>query len=133
MDKAQKGYFVGGMILGVISLCLIGLYISDFINDKKLNVSSIMGTILLLVAWFNFITWGSDKKFQKDEMGRKVATMSAKTSYYILTVGLFILWFIDRIIFVRKNDFGNVSLFAAMCFSLVILPVVQFFSVRRYR
>ncbi|MFP7487886.1 hypothetical protein SFC65_27440 [Priestia filamentosa] len=133
MKREKKGYLIAGIFLAVISLGMIGLYISDYIIDKSLNVSSVVGFILILIAWFQFTTWGSDKKVQKDEMGKKVAAISAQTSYYVLTALLFLLWIADRIVFVRKNDFGNVSLFVALCCSLVIFPIIQFFSARRYR
>src|SRR5690349_6182494 len=110
VNKGRRNNVVGGIILGIITLGLLTLYITDFINDKKLNLNSILGIVLLLIAWLQFSTWGSDKKVQKDEMGKKVAAISAKTSYHILTIALFILWVLDRIIFVRRNDFGNISL-----------------------
>ncbi|MDT0147540.1 hypothetical protein Q9R38_13550 [Priestia aryabhattai] len=133
VNKERRNNVVGGIILGIITLGLLTLYITDFINDKKLNLNSILGIVLLLIAWLQFSTWGSDKKVQKDEMGKKIAAISAKTSYHILTIALFVLWVLDRIIFVRRNDFGNISLFAAICLSLIIFPIVQFFSARRYR
>ncbi|KYG30793.1 hypothetical protein ACU3L3_14130 [Priestia endophytica] len=133
MTRNRKNNIVGGIILAMLSLFLLTMYTTDFITGTKLNVNHVIGMVLVVVAWFQFITWGSDKKVQKDEMGKKIATNSAKVSYYILTISLFLLWILDRMVFLRKNDFGNISLFAALCLALVVFPVVQFFSARRYK
>ncbi|MFP7177030.1 hypothetical protein [Priestia filamentosa] len=133
MTRNRKNNIVGGVILAMLSLFLLTMYTTDFITGTKLNVNHVIGMVLVVVAWFQFITWGSDKKVQKDEMGKKIVTNSAKVSYYILTISLFLLWILDRMIFLRKNDFGNISLFAALCLALVVFPVVQFFSARRYK
>jgi magnesium-transporting ATPase (P-type) len=109
------------------------MYITDFKNGYSIGVTGVIGIVVVLTSIFQFATWGFDRKVQKDEMGKKVATISAKTSYHILTISLFVLWVADRIIFVRRNDFGNISLFAAICLSLVIFPIVQFFSARQYK
>ncbi|MGR9545493.1 hypothetical protein [Priestia megaterium] len=101
---------------------LITMYITDFKNGYSIGVTGVIGIVVVLTSIFQFATWGLDRKVQKDEMGKKVATISAKTSYHILTISLFVLWVADRIIFVRRNDFGNISLFAAD------LPVLSYFS-----
>ncbi|MBA4493352.1 hypothetical protein ACFO25_04165 [Paenactinomyces guangxiensis] len=121
------------IILGSISIFLAIMYIADFINGMSIEVSDIIVWVLLLTSWFQFLTWGSDNKIQKDEMGKQIAATSAKISYHILTGSLFLLWILDRIIFVRKNEFGNISLLAALCLAIVIFPVIQFFIARRYR
>lgn len=132
MMKSVKRNYISRTIISLIFI-LFTVYITDFKNGPSLGLSGVIGIVAVLTILFQFATWGFDRKVQKDEMGKKVATISAKTSYHILTISLFVLWVADRIIFVRRNDFGNISLFAAICLSLVIFPVVQFFSARRYK
>ncbi|MBX9993590.1 MULTISPECIES: hypothetical protein [Priestia] len=133
MKNVQRNYILGIVVLLSFAFFLITMYITDFKNGYSIGVTGVIGIVVVLTSIFQFATWGLDRKVQKDEMGKKVATISAKTSYHILTISLFVLWVADRIIFVRRNDFGNISLFAAICLSLVIFPIVQFFSARQYK
>ncbi|MGG0479131.1 hypothetical protein ABE039_14080 [Priestia megaterium] len=133
MKNVQRNYILGIVVLLSFAFFLITMYIIDFKNRYSIGVTGVIGIVVVLTSIFQFATWGFDRKVQKDEMGKKVATISAKTSYHILTISLFVLWVADRIIFVRRNDFGNISLFAAICLSLVIFPIVQFFSARQYK
>ncbi|MDH2364077.1 hypothetical protein [Priestia megaterium] len=133
MKKERLNYLLGIGLLGIITLFAVSMYTTDLMNGLGLGTNGVLGIVVLLIAWIQFITWGTDKRAQKDEMGKKIANVSAKISYHTLTISLFLLWVIDRIIFVRKNDFGNISLFAAVCLSMVIFPIVQFISSRKYR
>ncbi|MGK3722531.1 hypothetical protein ACSLFS_26030 [Priestia megaterium] len=133
MKNVQRNYILGIVVLLSFAFFLVTMYITDFKNGYSIGVTGVIGIVVVLTSLFQFATWGFDREVQKDEMGKKVATISAKTSYHILTISLFILWIVDRIIFIRKNDFGNISLFAAICLSLVIFPIVQFFSAKRYK
>ena len=72
VNKERRNNVVGGIILGIITLGLLTLYITDFINDKKLNLNNILGIVLLLIAWLQFSTWGSDKKYKKMKWERKL-------------------------------------------------------------
>ncbi|MFP3729158.1 hypothetical protein U8V72_28660 [Priestia filamentosa] len=71
MTRNRKNNIVGGIILAMLSLFLLTMYTTDFITGTKLNVNHVIGMVLVVVAWFQFITWGSDKKVQKDEMGKR--------------------------------------------------------------
>ena len=133
MKKEQLNYLLGLGLLGIITLFAVSMYITDYMNGFSTGTSGIIGGVVLFIAWIQFITWGTDKRAQKDELGKKITNISGKISYHILTISLFIMWVIDRIIFVRKNDFGNVSLFAALCLSMIIFPIVQFIAARRYK
>lgn len=133
MKNVKNNYVWTAIILLSCAFALYTIYITDFKDGVRLGVTGVIAIVLVITTLCQLATWGFDRQIQKDEMGKKIATMSAKRSYHILTIGLFILWILDRIIFVRKNDFGNISLFAALCLALVIFPIVQFFSARRYR
>jgi len=133
MGNVKKNYVLATIILLSCAFVLFTIYITDFKDGVRLGVTGVIAIVGVITTLCQLATWGFDRKVQKDEMGKKIATMSAKRSYHILTMSLFVLWILDRIIFLRKNDFGNISLFAAFCLALVIFPIVQFFSSRRYR
>ncbi|MDC7783978.1 hypothetical protein [Priestia megaterium] len=133
MGNVRKNYVLATIILLSCAFVLFTIYITDFKDGVRLGVTGVIAIVGVITTLCQLATWGFDRKVQKDEMGKKIATMSAKRSYHILTISLFVLWILDRIIFLRKNDFGNISLFAAFCLALVIFPIVQFFSSRRYR
>ena len=133
MGNVKKNYVLATIILLSCAFVLFTIYITDFKDGVRLGVTGVIAIVGVITTLCQLATWGFDRKVQKDEMGKKIATMSAKRSYHILTISLFVLWVLDRIIFLRKNDFGNISLFAAFCLALVIFPIVQFFSSRRYR
>ncbi|MBE2978646.1 hypothetical protein [Priestia megaterium] len=133
MGNVKKNYVLATFILLSCAFVLFTIYITDFKDGVRLGVTGVIAIVGVITTLCQLATWGFDRKVQKDEMGKKIATMSAKRSYHILTISLFVLWILDRIIFLRKNDFGNISLFAAFCLALVIFPIVQFFSSRRYR
>ncbi|MBZ5482377.1 hypothetical protein PQ796_30735 (plasmid) [Priestia megaterium] len=133
MGNVKKNYVLATIILLSCAFVLFTIYITDFKDGVRLGVTGVIAIVGVITTLCQLATWGFDRKVQKDEMGKKIATMSAKRSYHILTISLFVLWILDRIIFLRKNDFGNISLFAAFCLALVIFPIVQFFSSRRYR
>ncbi|WP_404452149.1 hypothetical protein LG329_17620 [Virgibacillus necropolis] len=128
----KNSNLISGIFLSLATLFLLSMYASEYINGLEIGITDVMIFVLLLTSWFQFFTWGSDKKVQKDELGKKVANNSAKLSYHILTGSLFIVWIIDRIVFVRKNEFGNVSLFIALCLATILFPIIQFFSARKY-
>ncbi|MDG5471442.1 hypothetical protein P6709_06760 [Jeotgalibacillus sp. ET6] len=130
MNKNTK--LIGGTFLFLVTLFLITMYITDYMNGLKIGLTDVFVFVLLLASWFQFMTWGSDPKVQKDELGKNVSTTSAKLSYFILTGCLFILWIIDRVSFVSNNEFGNVPLFIALCFAVMLFPVIQFFLSRKY-
>ncbi|MEH7589488.1 hypothetical protein V7247_22260 [Priestia megaterium] len=133
MGNVKKNYVLATIILLSCAFVVFTIYITDFKDGVRLGVTGVIAIVGVITTLCQLATWGFDRKVQKDEMGKKIATMSAKRSYHILTISLFVLWILDRIIFLRKNDFGNISLFAAFCLALVIFPIVQFFSSRRYR
>ena len=47
-------------------------------------------------------------------------------SYYILIICMFLIWIIDRIVFDRSNDYGNITLFFTLCFTMILYPLVGF-------
>lgn len=120
------------VFLAALLILLAAMAIKDYKNGT-IGTSSVTSVVIALAVCLQFLTWGTDRKAQQDEMGKIIAAKSAKISYHILTLALFLFWIADRIVFVRRDDFGNLSLFLALCFCLVLYPVVQLFYVRRFK
>ncbi|MED4253386.1 hypothetical protein P4689_12340 [Priestia megaterium] len=120
MKNVQRNYILGIVVLLSFAFFLITMYITDFKNGYSIGVTGVIGIVVVLTSIFQFATWGFDRKVQKDEMGKKVATISAKTSYHILTISLFVLWVADRIIFVRRNDLNCSFSFSTTCFQSLL-------------
>ncbi|MED4285134.1 hypothetical protein P4679_24750 [Priestia megaterium] len=133
MKKETLNNLLGFGFLGIVTLFAASMYITDYMNGLNLGTNGVLGIVVLLIAWTQYITWGNNKKAQKDELGKKITTVSTKTSYHILNVSLFVLWMVDYTVFKRTNDFGNVSLFVAVCLSLIVFPIVQLISARKYK
>lgn len=129
----KRANVIGALFLSGVTLFFIFMYATEYMNGLEIGLTDVMIFVLLLTSWFQFLTWGSDTKVQKDELGEKVSMISARLSYFILTGSLFLLWIIDRMIFIRKNEFGNQTLFAALCLALIIFPLIQFITARKYR
>lgn len=123
---------ISGLFLFLVTLFLVTMYITDYMNGYNTGITDVLIFVLILLSWLQFFTWG-DPKVQKDELGKSVSNTSAKLSYFILTGSIFVLWVIDRITFARENEFGNVSLFIALCFAVMLFPIIQFFISRKYK
>lgn len=130
MNKGMK--WVGGVFLFAVTLFLGTMYVTDYMNGMEIGITDVLVFLLLLSSWFQFFTWGPDPKVQKDELGKSVSNTSAKLSYFILTGSLFILWVIDRMTSADPGEFGNLYLFIALCFAVMLFPVTQFFVARKY-
>lgn len=129
----KKANILTAIFLVASTLFLLVMYVTDYMNGVGIGLTGVMVIVLLVMSWLQFLTWGSDTKVQKDELGEKIAMISARLSYFILTGSLFLLWIVDRIVFIRRNEFGNETLFAALCLAIVLFPVTQFFTARKYR
>lgn len=122
-----------GVVLGLMLLYFGGTTIYDAVSDQDVSMNQLMASLLSLVFFLQNLTWGHDRAARADELGRLIESRSAKISYYIIAIGLFLLWIADRIIYVRRDTFGNVSLLVALCFVMTIYPLVTLVVARRYR
>lgn len=129
--KTKKLKVISGIILSIVTLVLLGLYLVDFVNDSEGRFTDIMMWFIIILAWFQFATWGNDSKAQKDEMGQEIRNKSGKISYYILTVFLFVFWIADNLINQKQGEFGNIFLFSTLCLAVLIFPISQFLVARK--
>ncbi|ULL13265.1 hypothetical protein DVH26_01480 [Paenibacillus sp. H1-7] len=135
MKTAQltRWKWILGVVIGAFLIYMGIRTWTKYSTGEPVTTSDLISIPILLMALMQLITWGLDSKAQRDEMGRQISAKSANISYYMMVVALFLLWIVDRIVFVRKDDLGNVTLFIALCLSLVLQPIVEFFLARRYK
>jgi hypothetical protein len=53
MHKRLSSSVIGGMVLGLISLVLIGLKVTDHLRGDPFEIADIMILVLLFVAWMH--------------------------------------------------------------------------------
>ncbi|MGD6876318.1 hypothetical protein [Bacillus infantis] len=107
-----------------------GTFISYIkIDDASIGATELFVIIALLTGWVQFITWGTRKEVQKDEMGRQIIKNSARISYYVVLAALLLLWIAD--VFLVANG-ENYTLFIALCIAYITYPVIQYVLVKRY-
>lgn len=131
--KNKTLYYLVTVGIAILSLYIIYDIIFDYLHGKELTLSSLITVPLLIMLFMQLKTWGFDQKAQKDEMGQMITNISAKISYFILIGFLFLFYIADRIIFMRKDELGNLSLFIALCFAIALPPIVEFFVSKKYR
>ncbi|WP_163528069.1 hypothetical protein [Halobacillus ihumii] len=128
--KNIKLKVIGSIVLSIVTLFFLGLYVVDFLNDSEGQTADILIWVVIILTFFNSATWGSDSKTQKDEMGQQIKNKSGKISYYILTVFVFVLWFVYSQI--NESDLGSIFLLSAFCIGVITFPIVQFLVARRF-
>ncbi|MEK5440920.1 MULTISPECIES: hypothetical protein [unclassified Fredinandcohnia] len=120
-------------IIWLIVLTGITVYIgftlvSYFYIGDTFGIPEYLVVIGLVIAWSEFITWGSRREVQKDEMGKEIIKKSNNISYNILFIALLIIWIIDYLFIGNEH---NYPLFIALCLAYTINPVVQYILVKR--
>jgi|SRR5699024_1274053 len=128
--KNKKLKVFGGILLSFVTLFFLGLYVVDFLNDSEGQTTDMLIWVVIILTFFNSATWGNDSKAQKDEMGQQIKNKSGKISYYILTVFLFVLWFVYGRI--NESDLGSIFLLSAFCIGVIMFPIIQFIVSRRF-
>lgn len=135
MKSGQKSAYkwIIGLVIGAFLIYMAVRTWMKYSSGEPVTTSDLISIPILLMSFMQLVTWGLDSKAQRDEMGQQISLKSAMISYYLLVIALFLLWIADRIVFVRKDDLGNMTLFFALCLSLVLHPIVEFFHARRYK
>lgn len=128
----RKRYFSVG-VMALIGLVLYVVLIwSDLRSGQFLTKGNLLMLAILISGGFQLYTWRNDERAKKDERGRQIVQQSSVASYRILTLALFVLWFADRRMYHPDNEFGSPFLFAALCLALVLSPLLQLITSRKY-
>jgi hypothetical protein len=127
----MKGKEIAALVfLIAATLYFGGTFISYIkIDEASIGSAELLVIIALLVGWGQFITWGTRKEVQKDEMGRQIIKDSARVSYYVVLAALLLLWIIDFFL-VSKGE--NYTLFIALCIAYITYPIIQYMLVKRF-
>jgi peptidoglycan/LPS O-acetylase OafA/YrhL len=124
---------IGAMILGIVTLSFIGFVIYKVIVGKEVGFNEIYPIGVLLMMFFSAITWGSKQEkdgiLEEEELGRKITEKSAKISYFILLLVIFVAVCTDQLV----NGTTNMFLLGVLGIAMVILPFVEFLVARKYR
>jgi hypothetical protein len=127
----MKGKEIAALVfLIAATLYFGGTFISYIkIDEASIGSAELLVIIALLIGWVQFITWGTRKEVQKDEMGRQIIKDSARVSYYIVLTALLLLWIIDFFLVSKGN---NYTLFIALCIAYITYPIIQYVLVKRF-
>ncbi|RAP28205.1 hypothetical protein C2W64_00416 [Brevibacillus laterosporus] len=71
--------------------------------------------------FFNTISWNSEEE-REDELGQLITFKSAKVSYFVLMIFIFIVFVIEELPHYANQPIKNMPLFHVLCVSTVILP-----------
>ncbi|GIP31527.1 hypothetical protein [Paenibacillus sp. J2TS4] len=116
---------------GIAILAVAGFNLYKYLRDEMLGFSDWIAIPLLLIFFFNTLTWNSEEE-QKDERGQLITYKSAKIGYFALLILIFIVFVIVE--FPMKNQpIQNYPLFIVLCAAIVILPVCEWIVSRRHR
>jgi len=129
----KKGFLtVGAFVL--LGFVVYAIFIwSDLQSGQFLTKGSLLMLAILIGGGIQLYTWRNDERAKKDERGKHIVQQSSVWGYRIMTVALFILWFMDRRMYHSENEFGNPFLFVALCLALILLPMLQLITSRRYQ
>jgi hypothetical protein len=127
----MKGKEIAALVfLIAATLYFGGTFISYIkIDEASIGSAELLVIIALLIGWVQFITWGTRKEVQKDEMGRQIIKDSARVSYYVVLTALLLLWIIDFFLVSKGN---NYTLFIALCIAYITYPIIQYVLVKRF-
>ena len=124
---------MGGIIFGIATIIVIGYSIFKVMTGKEFGFNEIMTIAICLMMFFSAITWGNkeekDGVYQKDELGQKITEKSSKISYFILIGLILIAVFVDELV----NGTVNMFLLIILGLSMVILPLVEFITAKKYQ
>ncbi|WP_316570031.1 hypothetical protein [Neobacillus sp. YIM B06451] len=128
----------GGIALLVLYLIVTFFAVSSIYkdlvqNNSQLSVGHVIIAVTIFLGWVRFVTWGTDLKVQKDELGKQIKYKSSKISYDIMTFVLLALYLIDLNYYQKDDGFGNVFLLIALGISVLLNPMVQFILALRYK
>ena len=124
---------MGGIIFGIATIIVIGYSIFKVMTGKEFGFNEIMTIAICLMMFFSAITWGNkeekDGVYQKDELGQRITEKSSKISYFILISLILIAVFVDELV----NGTVNLFLLIILGLSMVILPLVEFITAKKYQ
>lgn len=123
--------FIKSIISGIILLVILGDNLYKYITTQELGFNELLSIPIALMFFLSAITWNLTE--EQDELGRLITYKSAKVSYFILMIFIFITFIIVEYPTSEGYSLRNKPLFIVLCVSTMILPLMEFIISRRYR
>lgn len=127
--KHRKIY---GLLLGLISLALVGTLVYRLFSGLSVGYQEIILTSIVTIAFFYTWTWGSRKNrdgiLPDEELGKRIEQRSMAFSYYPLVGLLWIGLIVDKIL----TDTTNVTLLVILGVALIVPSVLSFIITQTY-
>lgn len=124
---------IGAALFGIATLVIIGFTIYKLIVGKEVGFNEILAISSLLMMYFSAITWGTkeskDGILQEEELGQRITEKSAKISYFVLLVLIFVAVTADQFV----NGTSNIFLLLILGLGMIVLPFVEFLVARKYQ
>ncbi|TPG71134.1 hypothetical protein EEL32_19455 [Brevibacillus laterosporus] len=113
-------------------LAIVCYNLYRYVQGHQLGFSDLSSIPIILMFFFNTISWNSEEE-RKDELGQLITFKSAKVSYFVLMIFIFIVFVIEELPHYANQPIKNMPLFLVLCVSTVILPAVEFIVSKRFR
>lgn len=124
---------LGALIFGAATLIVIAFSAYKALMGQEIGFNEIAAIGILLMIFLSAITWGDREEkegiYQDEELGQEITEKSSKISYYILIFCILLAVACDKMI----HGTVNIFLLLVLALAMIILPLVEFFMVRKYR
>ena len=124
---------IGAIILGIALLIVFGYSMYKLAVGKEIGFNEILAIATLTMVFFSTITWGTKEEkdgiLQEEELGQRITEKSAKISYYLLLVFIFIAVSADKII----NGTANIFLILILGLAMITHPIIEYFYSKKYQ
>ena len=130
---AVKRVSVIGSLVVILVIGGFGLY--EWMTKEIITASTIFFVALGIGFFFQSITWGEiDGKNEgdKDEREKQITLISAKISYYVLLVLMFIVLFASEGL-KELDEIENIPLVIVFALAWITMPVTEFIVSKKYR
>jgi hypothetical protein len=133
MNKKKFNFLLNCICL--VAIIAYTLYV--FVTEKRIKMGVFFFACLIISSIVNLVTWGDAEAVSEesqDELGKHISYLSYKIIYFVLIIVMFItlvigegktIWSLDNV--------QNSALYLALCASLVIVPITEFFVSKKFK
>lgn len=95
-------------------------------------LNELVSLAALIMVFFLILTWGTKEEkdgiLLEEELGRKISKKSARISYYLMLVFIFVGVFADNLV----NGTINILLLIILVLSMITHPIVEYLYSKEY-
>lgn len=125
------------LISCICLIAIIGYALYVFMIEKRIKMGLFFSACLIINFIVNQVTWGDVdgiSKESQDELGKHISYLSYKIGYFVLIIVMFIALVIEEGNSIRNLDnIQNSSLYLALCASIVVVPITEFFMSKKFK